>query len=137
MASPSARGKFQSARELKISYQEVFEKLQKIGGEPFICQMIKLFLQNAPQKLKDLESALRLRDFRALEYAAHELKSCASNVGAGELYEAARNIEGKCLDKSEKNLSECIPLSRHLKVIFKRDCRYLQSVLEKRSENKA
>lgn len=69
------------------------ERLNRIGGQDFLIEMIELFLVHAPQRLRAARNALVAGDLQQLYRAAHSLKSTAGNLGARALEEAARRLE--------------------------------------------
>lgn len=69
------------------------ERLLRIGGQPFLLEMIELFLENAPQRLAAARVALDEGDDRGLYRAAHSLKSTAGNLGARRLQAASERLE--------------------------------------------
>jgi len=67
--------------------------LRRIGGTKLLNEMIRIFLEQVPQKMKTLRSALHNRDADALERAAHSIKSSAGNLGALQLQQIAATME--------------------------------------------
>jgi signal transduction histidine kinase/CheY-like chemotaxis protein len=60
-------------------------------------EIISLFINDAPQRVQDIQQALRTKDSAELSLAAHALKGAASNVGATSLALACFNLEQSCL----------------------------------------
>ena len=69
------------------------ERLNRIGGQEFLVEMIDLFLLHAPQRLRTAREALASGDLHQLYRAAHSLKSTAGNLGARGLEDVARRLE--------------------------------------------
>ena len=61
------------------------------------CEIISLFSDDVPQRVRDIEQALHTWDSAELSLAAHALKGAASNVGAVSLALACANLEQSCL----------------------------------------
>lgn len=78
----------------EIFDRQALERLRRIGGAELALQMIALFREAAPTRLREAREGLAAGDLRALERAGHALISSAGNVGATELLEAARALEG-------------------------------------------
>ena len=83
--------------------ESVLETLRALGGDDdpgLLVEVIDLYLEDAALRLRDLRAALEGADVRALERAAHTLKSASANVGAVafsrlcfELEKSARNAD--------------------------------------------
>ncbi|RTL40839.1 MAG: Hpt domain-containing protein [Burkholderiales bacterium] len=72
---------------------EVFAALVDSAGADFIPELIDSFLEDAPQGLAALRSALDAGDAVAFRRAAHSLKSNGSTFGATAFAESARALE--------------------------------------------
>ena len=57
------------------------------------AELVQLFLEDTPGRIRDLDNALQSSDARALEQAAHALKSSAANLGALQLSRLFMQIE--------------------------------------------
>jgi signal transduction histidine kinase/CheY-like chemotaxis protein len=60
-------------------------------------EIISLFITDTPQRVQDIQQALRTWDSAELSLAAHALKGAASNVGAKSLALACFDLEQSCL----------------------------------------
>ena len=69
------------------------ERLQRLGGDAFVCKMIDLFLDYAGKRIAEARAAQAAGNFTAVEKAVHPLKSSAGNVGAGRVQALAARIE--------------------------------------------
>jgi HPt (histidine-containing phosphotransfer) domain-containing protein len=78
-----------------------FEELKQMSGEDFINELIDAFLDDGPNMIHQMQSALATKDVDSFRRNAHSLKSNANTFGAMELGVLARELEvmGK-----EKNL---------------------------------
>ncbi len=72
---------------------EQLRRLHDLGGEVFVRQMIDLFVRTAPPRAGAVREGARAGDWRAVEHAAHSLKSSAGNVGADQVQALAERIE--------------------------------------------
>ncbi len=70
-----------------------FEDLRQMAGKDFIGELIHTFLDDAPQMLAQLHSALAENDAETFRRAAHSLKSNAASFGATHLTTLARELE--------------------------------------------
>jgi len=58
-----------------------------------VYELVQLFLEDCPQRIKMIQSALENQDVEQLAQAAHTLKGSAGNLCAHNLAEAARHLE--------------------------------------------
>jgi len=77
---------------LPILDTSVLDELHEVAGAE-TAGIIRLFLEDAPVLIAQLENASGSRDTDALREASHTLKSSSANVGAIALANAARRIE--------------------------------------------
>lgn len=82
-------------------------RLDRIGGSEFVVEMIELFLENAPQRLKTARDAFESGDTPTLHRAVHSLKSTAANLGARALQATAEAAEARA---NEADLDAIPPL---------------------------
>lgn len=80
-------------------------RLNKMGGPDFVKQMIDLFLEEAPDRLRAARTGESAGDFKAVSEAAHSLKSSSHNFGATQLALLAEKIEILTRSDSCENLS--------------------------------
>jgi len=70
-----------------------FEDLKQMAGADFIGELIQTFLDDAPQLITQLHSALAANDAESFRRAAHSLKSNAASFGANHLSSLAKELE--------------------------------------------
>ena len=83
-------------REDEVLDQDVVASLKELGGDddPELFQeLVELFLADTPQRLTALLDAFEAGDTKAMEGAAHALKSSSANLGALRLSGMFRSIE--------------------------------------------
>ncbi len=73
--------------------KHIFEELKQISGVDFINELIDAFLEDAPQMIQSMRSALGAKDIESFRRNAHSLKSNAYTFGATELGTLARELE--------------------------------------------
>ena len=66
------------------------DRIHRVGGHSLWQRMVEMFLANAPARMAGLDD---LTDLKAVEQAAHSLKSSAGNLGATRLQHIAGQIE--------------------------------------------
>ena len=64
--------------------------LADIGGEDFVAQVVRDFIEEAEHLIADLRAASETADSARFRTQAHEICSCAANVGASALHELCR-----------------------------------------------
>ncbi len=75
---------------------QAIENLRAISPDDdgeFLRELVDIFLADTPQQIADVEKALTTGNAPDLTRAAHSIKGSASNFGATELAEVAREIE--------------------------------------------
>lgn len=82
-------------------------RLQRLGGDAFVCKMIDLFLDYAARKISEARAAQTAGDFTGVEKAVHPLKSSAANVGATHVQELAARLE----DLARQGQAEAVAVS--------------------------
>ena len=69
------------------------DRLQEWGGERLLQQMVRLFLENSPERVEQIRTGFESPDPDAVERGSHSLKSSAANVGAREVSRIAQRME--------------------------------------------
>jgi HPt (histidine-containing phosphotransfer) domain-containing protein len=81
-----------AAPALPVLAMDVLEELRTMMGEEYLG-LIKLFLEDAPTHIQQLEAAAAANDLPGLVSPAHTLKSSSANLGALALSAVAKRIE--------------------------------------------
>ncbi len=82
------------------------EAMNRLGGdEELIRELWKIFLENTPGQMEDLNKAINAGDIALTERHAHTLKSSAANLGANSMAEKALKIEELARSKSSNNIN--------------------------------
>ena len=68
-------------------------RLKEWGGAKLLTQMIRLFLENAPNRMDQVRKGLSENNVREAERGVHSLKSSAANVGAMRVSRLAAQME--------------------------------------------
>lgn len=72
---------------------EALRRLQEWGGPKLVREMIRLFLDNAGERIDQIRAGFGDGDAELVGRSAHSLKSSSANVGASEVSDLARKIE--------------------------------------------
>ena len=68
--------------------------LERLGGDEQLLQEVaRLFLDEYPSLMSDIEAAKDSRNAKLLERAAHSLKGSVANFGADQAVEASLRLE--------------------------------------------
>jgi CheY-like chemotaxis protein len=78
-------------QEASFDKRELRERLQ--GNDELIADLVRLFLDDAPNQLQEIRAALEAGASARLENAAHSLKGSAASLGAKALATMARKLE--------------------------------------------
>ena len=74
---------------------QVIQGLRELGGEDepeLLAELIEIFLEDAPKRMKDITEGLAHGDLARIERGAHTLKSSSANIGALGLSDLCRRI---------------------------------------------
>ena len=77
--------------------------IQRNGRPGFVEQVIALFLQTAPNLIRDLQAASARNECANLHRASHTLKPCSATVGALSLAALCEALERMALSGSVEN----------------------------------
>jgi HPt (histidine-containing phosphotransfer) domain-containing protein len=81
-----------------VSMLEALRSLQRPGETDITRDVVQVFLETAPGRLKGVDSALRRKDVPTLERHAHSLKASAAIVGARRLSALCAELEERASD---------------------------------------
>jgi len=70
-----------------------FDALKEMSGADFIGELIDTFLDDAPQLIQEMKTALRANNPESFRRAAHSLKSNCATFGANHLSALAKELE--------------------------------------------
>jgi len=77
-----------------------FEDLKQMSGADFINELIDVFLDDAPNIIQNMETALAAKDVESFRRNAHSIKSNANTFGATELAGLAKELEFMAKDNN-------------------------------------
>ena len=70
-----------------------FDELKQISGSDFINELIDAFIDDGPNMIQNMQTALETKDVESFRRNAHSLKSNANTFGATELGVLAKELE--------------------------------------------
>ena len=68
--------------ELPSTDQASLDRLKRFGGGKLLHEMVKLFVEAAPERIAAAKAALASNDVKGVEEALHSLKSSSAQLGA-------------------------------------------------------
>jgi CheY-like chemotaxis protein len=94
-ASPSEpAGKSSGAQsETADDVAKGLKQLEEDYGKEMVMKIVEMFIPDAEARIAKIDQAIKQEDFRALEEAAHGLKSGAANIGAIEMSQLCQQLE--------------------------------------------
>ncbi len=84
---------------------EAVQRLQRLGGDSFVCKMINVFLEYSEKRIGEAQAAAASGDSAAVGKVMHSLKSSAGNIGACRVQVLAERVEAL----AEQGASEALP----------------------------
>ena len=91
------------APEATVAPEAIFDRaglLERVeGDEDFLAELVRLFLDELPHSLAELDSAAQASDWQGLARAAHKLRGALANLCAPAATAAALNLE----DRAKEN----------------------------------
>jgi HPt (histidine-containing phosphotransfer) domain-containing protein len=81
-----------------------FEELQSDDGSDLIVELIDLYLEDAPQRIRAIREAAVATEWVLLKRAAHNLKGSSANLGVQQVAETCKKLEGLERDQSTKGV---------------------------------
>ena len=85
------------------------KRLEEWGGTKLSREIIRLFLDNGPERVDQIRGAINGEDLEVPERGAHSLKSSAANVGAQRLQSVAGELELAASDGDLQRVRDLIP----------------------------
>jgi HPt (histidine-containing phosphotransfer) domain-containing protein len=78
---------------MAVINKATFEELKGLSGADFINELIDAFLEDGPNMIQNMQTALDTKDVDSFRRNAHSLKSNANTFGATELGMLAKELE--------------------------------------------
>ncbi|NNE10071.1 MAG: response regulator [Gemmatimonadetes bacterium] len=83
--------------------------MQRPGGGNLVVRAIDYFLENAPEQMEQIRSAVLDGNPSQVEFYSHALKSDAANLGAERLRELLQELEDRAPMKNFPSMMELLP----------------------------
>jgi len=88
---------------------DALARLEEWGGEELVAQMVRLFLQNSPERLDQIRTVAGPESGDIPERGAHSLKSSAANVGAVRVRAVAAEMESAATAGNLERVRQLLP----------------------------
>ena len=73
---------------------DLAKALERMGGDQqLFADVVRVFLEDCPERLAAIKTAVDQRNADAIRRSAHALKGAASNLAANDVFEAAKTLE--------------------------------------------
>lgn len=73
---------------------DIHQALWITGGKTAMFQrIVKVFLQHMPERIRELDSAVKIGDFQEISRLAHSIKGASSSIAGMQLHEVANELE--------------------------------------------
>lgn len=118
-----------SSPALPVIDTEAIENLRALGEEgddSFLREIIGIYLEDVPQRLTDLKTALAAGDQPLFTRSAHTIKGSSANVGAIEVRLIAEKTEHRSKAEPIATVADLLP---ELEAAFGRARAALQSII--------
>ena len=124
---PEPRSFTNTATAIDPGALDELSQIQKQGSGDLVERVVLAYLESSVKHMTDLRSAVESTDADSVRTCAHALKSSSANVGALNLAELCKQLEGK---GREKNLSGAGMLQRRIQHEYERAAAALQLRIE-------
>lgn len=82
------------------------EAIKVCGDEDVFCEVVKAFMEDAPNIFRHLEQAIQTKEQTNIVLYVHRLKGSARNIGAIHLSETALRMEMRAKEKNLEFIEE-------------------------------
>jgi len=87
--------------------------LDVVGGDKeLLNELLEMFFKDCPEKIRNLEQAIKSKDYELLREVAHNLKGASGNLGLTNIYKLCLTLENK---GKQKDLSDADKMLSELK----------------------
>ncbi len=90
----------------------VIEGLRELGGDDdpgLLMELVEMFLDDAPNRLKEMEQSMAVGDLDTMRRAAHTLKSSAANMGSVLLSQICSKMEDAARSEDSDTYATMVP----------------------------
>ncbi len=112
--------------EILIDRTQLLESLNAMGDDvqSSLAMVLELYLEDAPQLVVAIGQAAAQRNFDALRFSAHSLKSSSGTLGAQRLASLCQQMEFKARSEDDSDLQG---LSQQIQATYQETLATLQS----------
>jgi len=104
---------------------EAPSRLEGWGGRKLVQQMIRLFLENSPERMAQIREGVRTNTADPALRGAHSLKSTAANLGAMRLSGLAKLVEEAAEDGDVDRVRTLLP---EIESVYQGSCEALAAI---------
>lgn len=115
-----------NAAALDASVLESLRQLNQDGQPDVVREVLSVFLDDGPTRLRAIDDTIKSRDAQAIQRAAHALKGAAGSIGATALQARCRELEDAARTAA---LDGAADLSRRIHEEFERARQEIQGIL--------
>jgi HPt (histidine-containing phosphotransfer) domain-containing protein len=83
-----------------------------------VVELIEMFIRDVPEKIANLEKHVSARDFSAISFDAHPLKTNCATLGGTDAAEHARNLEMMGKNQIEDGLDDELAALKALLILM-------------------
>jgi HPt (histidine-containing phosphotransfer) domain-containing protein len=113
-----------------VDLTEFRQTMRDAGVEEEVITMLNVYLEDAPQRIEDIEKAMGDADADQIEKTAHVFKSASGTIGAKRLAELLSTIEQL---GASGNAEEATGMQGELQNEYHRVIEYLDKYVEQES----
>jgi HPt (histidine-containing phosphotransfer) domain-containing protein len=92
----------------EVRIDQKIKEFRELGGDEFVVEMIDLLVQQTPEQIESMRTALFASNLRDVQRAAHSMKSSVGNFGARIVQELSLQIEHAAANGDAASLAERI-----------------------------
>ncbi len=102
--------------------------LQNPQAPDILWKLLEIYMANAPELIRQLESSIEQGDSGAIREYAHSLKSASGNIGARKIFELSASIENKARDGE---LDGVDGIFEQIEKLFPTTCQLLEQEIQR------
>ena len=87
---------------------EIVEQIRQLGGDKLLAELVEIYLEHSPRRLRDLRASIEDGDLERAGKAAHSIRSSSISLGARAVAE-----EAGVLERFAGHGESGCPLSKH------------------------
>lgn len=88
-------------------------EIEQATGNDMLSKLVTIFIEDAEEKLPEMQAAIKEANNAELAKVAHAFKSMAGNVGASQVYEVCARIESRALANNSSDIESDFTTFEH------------------------